>query len=234
MENMPFHMSSNSVAAVHPAKSKLDSDRTCTRSSFPSLTDLLARRGQWLHGWMALLLMIATAEALAANPPELHAEAQRSDARPYAQQTVMLRLHVVHSPAVTELDVDPVRAPDFTLKLVAGPPRTTRLSGSQQMTSDFVYALTPLSSGPLHLPPLVVRARVVNATVPNGQFDSEEISSSSEPLSLEVPALPEHAASLLPLYALDVRLRHDVRAPLTAGRLTPLLIPNVDVSTQPR
>ena len=166
---------------------------------------------------MAVLLMIVTLEAVAATPPELHTVVQLSEARPYAQQTVMLRLQVLHSPAVTELDVDPVHAPNVTLKLVAGPPRTSRPSGPQQMTSDFVYALTPLSSGPLRLPPLVVRARTESATAVNAPPASREISSRSEPLNLEVQALPEGAASLLPLYALDVTLQRDVRAPLKVG-----------------
>jgi hypothetical protein len=34
----------------------------------------------------------------------------------------------------------------LTLKLIAGPPSTTRITGRQQMTSDWVYALTPLPS----------------------------------------------------------------------------------------
>jgi hypothetical protein len=181
------------------------------------MTDLLAALRRWLPGLMSLLFMIVTCDALAATPPELHTEVQLSDVRPYAQQTVMLRLHIIHSPEVTGLDVDPVQAPDFRLKLVAGPPRTTRFSGPQQMTSDFVYALTPLSSGPLRLPPLVVRAEVESAATPTAKPASREISSSSEPLSLEVQTLPDDAASLLPLYTLDIALRHDTRRPLKVG-----------------
>jgi hypothetical protein len=195
----------------------LGGSRACSRFPHPSLTDLLAPRRQWLPGLMALLLMIVTCEALAATPPELHTEVQLSDVMPYAQQTVMLRLHIIHSPEVTGLDVNPVQAPDFRLKLVAGPPRTTRFSGPQQMTSDFVYALTPLSSGPLRLPPLVVRAEVESAATPTAQPATREISSRSESLGLKVRALPEEAASLLPLYALDIALRHDTRRPLKVG-----------------
>ena len=191
--------------------------RACRRGPDPSWTDLLAPHRQWLSGLMTLLLMIVTCGAVAATPPELRTEVQLSDVRPYAQQTVMLRLHITHSPEVTGLDVNPVQAPDFRLKLVAGPPRTTRMSGPQQMTSDFVYALTPLSSGQLRLPPLVVRAEVESAATATAQPASREISSSSEPLSLEVQALPEDAASLLPLHALDIALRYHTRSPLKVG-----------------
>jgi hypothetical protein len=217
MENMPFCMSCYSSAAVQPAKSDPGGDRTCSRGPRTSLTDPLVPLRQWLPGLLALLLMLVTFKALAAAPPELQTEVQLSDTRPYAQQTVMLRLHVIHSPAVTGLDVNPVQAPDFTLKLMTGPPSTTRPSGPQQMTSDFVYALTPLSSGPLRLPPLVVSARMESAAAPDARPASREISSSSEPLSLEVQALPEDAASLLPLYALDVTLQHNTRTPLKVG-----------------
>ena len=217
MENMPSCMSCYSPAAVHPAKPNPGGDRTCSRGPCPSLTNPLAPLRQWLPCLMALLFMLVTFKALAATPPELHTEVQLGDTRPYAQQTVILRLHISHSPAVTGLDVNPVQAPDFTLKLMAGPPSTTRPSGPQQMTSDFVYALTPLSSGPLRLPPLVVSARMESAAAPDARPASREISSSSEPLSLEVQALPEDAASLLPLYALDVTLQHDTRTPRKVG-----------------
>ena len=217
MLHMPFCMNCDSLAAVLPLMPNLGGSRACSRGPLPRLTDLLAPPGQWLPGLMSLLLIIVTCEALAATPPELHAEVQLSDIRPYAQQTVMLRLHILHSPEVTGLDVNPVQTADFSLKLVASPPRTTRFSGPQQMTSDFIYALTPLSSGPLRLPPLMVRAKVESAATPTAQPASREISSSSEPLSLEVQALPEDAASLLPLYALDIVLRHDTRRPLKVG-----------------
>jgi hypothetical protein len=217
MENMPSCMSCYSPAAVHPAKPNPGGDRTCSRGPCPSLTNPLAPLRQWLPCLMALLFMLVTFKALAATPPELHTEVQLSDTRPYAQQTVILRLHISHSPAVTGLEVNPVQAPDFRLKLLAGPPRTTRLSGPQQMSSDFVYALTPLSSGTLRLPPLVVQARKESTAAPDTQPASIEISSSSEPLSLEVQALPDDATSLLPLYALDVTLQHVTRAPLKVG-----------------
>jgi hypothetical protein len=217
MPYMPFCMNCDSLPAVLPPMPNLGGSRACSRGPLPRLTDLLAPPGQWLPGLMSLLLMIVTCEALAATPPELHTEVQLSDIRPYAQQTVMLRLHIIHSPEVTGLDVNPVQTADFSLKLVASPPRTTRFSGPQQMTSDFIYALTPLSSGPLRLPPLMVRAKVESAATPTAQPSSREISSSSEPLSLEVQALPEEAASLLPLYALDIVLRHDTRRPLKVG-----------------
>jgi hypothetical protein len=163
MLQMPFRMNCDSLPAVLPPMPSLVGNRAGGRGRLPSMTDLLAALRRWLPGLMSLLFMIVTCDALAATPPELHTEVQLSDVRPYAQQTVMLRLHIIHSPEVTGLDVDPVQAPDFRLKLVAGPPRTTRFSGTLQMTSDFVYALTPLSSGPLRLPPLVVRAEVESA-----------------------------------------------------------------------
>jgi len=171
----------------------------------------------WLQGVIAWLLMMAAIQAVAANPPDLRAGLQLDETRPFAQQTVMLRLRISHSPAVTELKVDPVQPTDFTLKLMASPPRTTRMSGPQQMTSDFVYALTPLSGGALRLPPMTVRARLDGATPDNAQASPRELSASSEPLSLEVQALPDDARALLPLYALDVTLQYDKRQRLQVG-----------------
>jgi hypothetical protein len=129
----------------------------------------------------------------------------------------MLRLRVSHSPAVTELSVDPVQAPDFTLKLMASPPRTTQMSGPQQMTSDFVYALTPLASGTLRIPSMTVLARLNSATPDTAQTSLRDASVSSEPLSLEVQPLPDDAGALLPLYALDMTLQYDKRRRLQVG-----------------
>ena len=216
MLNMPFHMDGNHFPGVQSSGPSPGGVRTCSCGPARCLSGLLGSLRPWLRGLMSLLLMTVTCQVLAATSPELRAEVQLSDTRPYAQQTVILRLHVTHSPEVTELDVAPLQASDFTLRLISGPPRTTRYSGPQQVSTDFVYALTPLSSGPLRLPPLVVQAKVESATEPNAQPAFREISS-SESLSLEVQALPEEAAALLPLYALDITLRHDTRTPLRVG-----------------
>ena len=184
---------------------------------FPPLATPGALVSPWLQGLIALLFMTAAIQAIAADPPDLHADVQLDETRPYAQQTVMLKVRVSHSPAVTELKVDPVGTPDFTLKLMAGPPRTTRLAGPQQMTSDFIYALTPLSSGALRLPPLTVRARLDSATQANAQASPREISISSALLNLDVQALPDDTKALLPLYALDVSLQYDRRRRLQVG-----------------
>lgn len=157
--------------------------------------------------------------AIADEVAGLHTDIQLSESRPYVQQTVILRLRVSHSPAVTDLDVESVNTPPFTLERLAGPPRTTRRSGSQQMTTDFVFALTPLSSGSLRLPPMQLRAVLDSATQANGQASSRVLGFSSDPVSLEVQALPAVSAdSLLPLYALDVSLQYDQHQRLQVGQ----------------
>lgn len=167
---------------------------------------------------LLLLLLAGPLPAFAVEAGGLQLEMQLSEPRPYEQQTVLLRLRVSHNPAVTTLDVDPVHAGDFTLEPLAGPPRTTRPSGPQQMTTDFIYALTPLSSGSITVPPLQVRA------VEEGGSETDEpqapavIHLNSEPLGLEVQPLPEDAGARLPLYALDVTLRHDPRQRLQVGQ----------------
>ena len=205
------------VSVFQPPQRSRGDSKICRNHPFPSL----ARPGKpallWLPGLIALLLMTAAIQVVAANPPDLHADLQLDDTRPFAQQTVMLRLRVTHSPAVTELNVDPVQATDFMLKPMASPPRTTHMSGPQQLTSDFVYALTPLSSGTLHLPPMTVRARLDSATPANAQTSLREISASSEPLTLDVRALPDDAKALLPLHALDMTLQYDKRQRLQVG-----------------
>ena len=185
--------------------------KICRNTPFPPSIRQGTLAPPWLQGLIAMLLMTAAIQALAANPPDLHADLQLDETRPFAQQTVMLRLRVSHSPAVTELKVDPVQATNFTLRLMASPPRTTRMSGPQQLTSDFVYALTPLASGALRIPSMTVRARLNSATPANAQTSPREISISSEPLNLDVRALPDDAQALLPLYALDVTLQYDKR-----------------------
>jgi hypothetical protein len=171
-----------------------------------------------LRRLLILLLMAGSLPAFAVETAGLQLEVQLSEPRPYEQQTVLLRLRVSHSPAVTTLYVEPVNAGDFTLEMLAGPPRTTRPSGPQRMTTDFVYALTPLSSGSITVPPLQVRA------VEEGGSGTDEpqvpavIHLDSEPLGLEVQPLPEDAGARLPLYALDVTLRYDPRQRLQVGQ----------------
>ena len=171
---------------------------------------------RFLRGLLVLLLVTGPIPAMAENAVDLTAEVQLSEMRPYAQQTVILQLRVSHSSSVSSLDVDPVHATDFTLEPLAGPPRTTRISGFQQMTTDFVYALTPLSAGSLTLPPLQVHATLDSATQAGAA--PRAVSVSSQPLSLEVQALPEKAGALLPLYALDVALHYDRRQRLQVGQ----------------
>jgi hypothetical protein len=134
------------------------------------------------------------------------------------QQTVILRLRVSHSTAVTGLDVEPVQARDFILEELTGPPRTTRQSGPQQMTSDFVYALTPLTSGTLDLPPLRVHVAQDGAATEGAQAVPQVVSPGSEPPGLEVQALPGDSDAQLPLYALEVALRFDPRQRLQVGQ----------------
>ena len=74
-------------------------------------------------------------EDLNIRSPGLQLEVQLSESRPYEQQTVLLRLRVSHSPAVTTLDVEPVHAGDFTLEPLAGPPRTNASTPSMMTRS---------------------------------------------------------------------------------------------------
>lgn len=167
---------------------------------------------------LVALFMAGSMQALAGDATDPQLSVQLSEARPYLQQTVILRLRVSHSPAVSELDVEPLQAADFILERLAGPPRTTRRSGPQQMSTDFVYALTPLSSGTLTVPPLQVRI-VQDSTAENGdQAVKRVVSVGSEPVSLEVLPLPGDADALLPLYALDVALRVNPRQRLQVGQ----------------
>lgn len=167
---------------------------------------------------LAVLFMAGSIQVFAGETAEPQLSVQLSESRPYLQQTVILRLRVSHSPAVTELDVEPLQAGDFILEPLAGPPRTTHRSGPQQMTTDFVYALTPLSSGTLTLPPLQVRAGQDGTAGNGGQAVKRVVSVGSEPVSLEVLPVPGDADAPLPLYALDVSLRVNPRQRLQVGQ----------------
>jgi hypothetical protein len=171
-----------------------------------------------LRRLLILLLLAGPLPAFAVETGELQLEVQLSESRPYEQQTVLLRLRVSHSPAVTTLDVEPVHAGDFTLEPLAGPPRTTRPSGPQRMTTDFVYALTPLGSGSITVPPLQVRAVEEVGSGTDEPQAPAVIHLDSEPLGLEVQRILDDAGARLPLYALDVTLRHDPRQRLQVGQ----------------
>ena len=171
-----------------------------------------------LRRLLLLLFLAGPLPAFAVETGGLQLEVQLSESRPYEQQTVLLRLRVSHSAAVTTLDVEPVHAGDFTLEPLAGPPRTTRPSGPQRMTTDFVYALTPLVSGPITVPPLQVRAVEEQGGGTEEPQAPAVIHLKSEPLGLEVQRIPDDAGARLPLYALDVTLRHDPRQRLQVGQ----------------
>jgi hypothetical protein len=86
------------------------------------------------------------------------------------------------------------------------------------MTTDFVYALTPLSSGTLTVPPLRVRAVLDSPAGNDGQTVKRGVSVGSEPVSLEVLPVSGDADAPLPLYALDVSLRVNPRQHLQVGQ----------------
>jgi hypothetical protein len=188
----------------------------CHNNLPPTASPLRLR--QVLRRLLILLLLAGPLPAFAVEAEGLQLEVQLSEPRPYVQQTVLLKLRISHSPAVTTLDVDPVNAGDFTLELLAGPPRTTRPSGPQQMTTDFVYALTPLVSGPISVPPLQVRAVEEGGSGTDEPQAPAVIHLNSEPLGLEVQRIPDDAGARLPLYALDVTLRYDPRQRLQVGQ----------------
>jgi hypothetical protein len=167
---------------------------------------------------LVLLLPVLTPLAVAADAEALSAVVQLSDARPYERQTVILRLRVSHSTSVSGLRVEPVRTPDFSLEPLAGPPRTTRMTGLRQMTTDFVYALTPLAGGSLSLPSLRVHGVQEGLAADDEVSVTRVVSAGSQPPDLEVRALPVDAAALLPLHALDVQLRHDRQPRLQVGQ----------------
>jgi hypothetical protein len=167
---------------------------------------------------LVLSYLVYAPHAVAADTAALSAVAQLSDARPYQRQTVILRLRVSHSASVSGLDVEPVQAPDFSLEPVAGPPRTTRMTGLHQMTTDFVYALTPLAGGAFTLPSLRVHGMLEGVSAADGSPVTRVLSAGTKPVALDVQVLPEGTGALLPLHALDVQLRYDGRARLQVGQ----------------
>ncbi len=188
------------------------------RHNVPALSGWPAPVVRLLHRLLVMLLMAGTVPALAGEGPDPQVSVQLSETRPYVQQTVILRLRVSHSTAVTGLDVEAVQARDFILEELTGPPQTTRQSGPQQMTSDFVYALTPLTSGTLDLPPLQVHVAQDGTATDGAQAVPQVLSPGSEPPGLEVQALPRDTDAQLPLYALEVALRFDPRQRLQVGQ----------------
>ena len=167
---------------------------------------------------LLLSFLVFAPLAVAADTEALSAVVQLSDARPYERQTVILRLRVSHSASVSGLGVEPVRTPDFSLEPLAGPPHTTRMTDLRHMTTDFVYALTPLASGSLSLPSLRVHGMLDGVTAVDDAPVTRAVSAGSQPLDLEVQALPEDAGALLPLYSLDVQFRYDQRSRPQVGQ----------------
>lgn len=171
---------------------------------------------------LAMLWLVAVSDVACADEDGIRVESFVSEASPYVQQTIVYTVRVRHGLDVSEINPAPLEGDGFAIERVDGPPSTSRLVGTGgMMTSDFRYAVTPLSVGRLVIPSL--RLNIVSQEHSAGPWrprksERKETQLWTDPVPIQVPAAAAaQRASWLPLYGLRLSGHIDRQSQLEVG-----------------
>ena len=86
-------------------------------------------------------------------PPRV--EVELSEANPYIQQTVLYTLRVISATNLQTLNLNLPANDEFILDRLDGPvTKVRKTEGRREIINEYVYALTPLKDGEIHIPPI--------------------------------------------------------------------------------
>jgi hypothetical protein len=136
-----------------------------------------------------------------AGPPRVEVEV--SDPSPYVQQSLILTVRVVSKGNLGEATPAPPNLSTAVLRLLDGPRASARdRGGKREIVNEFRYALTPLESGRLTVPP--IRVSGTHAGYAGSRGPAFAVSS-ADPLTVDVRPAVTGITPWLPLYHLASR-----------------------------
>ncbi len=89
------------------------------------------------------------------TPPRI--EVELSEANPYVQQTILYKLRVISASNLQTLNINLPISEQFILDKINGPvTRVRKTEGQREIINEYVYALTPLKDGEIHITPVQI------------------------------------------------------------------------------
>lgn len=141
------------------------------------------------------------AGAADASPPRVEVEV--SDPSPYVEQSLILTVRILSKGNLGEATPALPNPGNAVIRLLDGPRASSRdRGGKREIVNEFRYALTPLESGRLALPPIRVSGTHAGYAASRGPAFA---ASSAEPLNIEVRPAVAGVSPWLPLYHLASR-----------------------------
>ncbi len=178
-----------------------------------------------------LLILVLTVvkpfAVFAQSTTGVYVEAFVNQNRPFLQQTIIYTVRVYHGTGIKQLNPSPVIGSGFAIEKLAGPPETTRMLGrGGQATSDFFYALTPISDGRLEIPAVQIEV-VPENRLRTGWSDSKTAQNyeiATQPVYINVKTPEDLSKPWLPLYGHRLYVQLDESQQLGAGEPVTLTI----------
>ncbi len=136
------------------------------------------------------------------QPPRV--ETSVSDARPYAQQSLIYRVRVISSGNLRiDVPVMPQSSDVILRSLGEAVTRNDKQSDNRDFVTEYRYLLMPLSSGVIEIPPIRVTGRFI--TTGGGEGAPFDVSGNA--VSMDVRPATGAVQPWLPLYSLQITAR---------------------------